>query len=232
LTVLVVLRRIAEQREKLIVAHADDHLDDGEEVQQWVRASRVGARGDGFIYLTQSRVIVHLSGSDEDNGGFGWEELEAWGVATDVRGGPVLALETEDGHCVVQLRAQTEAMARDVKEFLERIGEMAPVPRRPVKTRNHIGEFEPVKTVEVQPYKLSIGGQAKRIIITIVGAALIIFALLIIPLPGPWSILISIGGFAILAQEYDWAKDALEWFKTKYEQAKKKISSRRRRNTT
>ena len=228
----MVFRKIAEQREKLIVAHADDHLPDGEEIQHWVRVSRVGARGDGFIFLTPNRVIVHLSGSDEDNGGFEWGELEAWGVAPDVRGGPVLALETEDGRCVVQLRAQTTAMARDVTTFIEQFGGLAPMPSRPVQSGQHVGEFEPHTSVDVQPHKLSIGGKARRIIITIVGAALIIFALLIIPLPGPWSILISIGGFAILATEYDWAKDALEWFRKKYEQAKKKIQSRRQKKPT
>ena len=227
----MILRKIAEQREKLIVAHADDHLPDGEEIHQWVRASRVGARGDGFIFLTPKRVIVNLSGGDEDNGGFQWDELEAWGVAADVRGGPVLALETENGHCVVQLRAQTQAMAEDVGKFIERFGELAPVPQRPVQRGQHIGDFEPHTNVDVQPHQLSIGGKAKRTIITIIGAALIVFALLIIPLPGPWSILISIGGFAILATEYDWAKDALEWFKKKYAQAKNKINSRRQNPT-
>jgi uncharacterized protein (TIGR02611 family) len=102
------------------------------------------------------------------------------------------------------------------------------MPRDPVEADPEIGEFKPHTAVDVKPHKLTIGDQARRVIVTILGAAMMIFAVLIIPLPGPWSFLITIGGFAILATEYDWAKDALDWVKDQYKQAKEKIQSRRK----
>jgi hypothetical protein len=51
--------------------------------------------------------------------------------------------------------------------------------------------------------------------LTLIGIALIVIAVLIGFLPGPWSIPLVIAGLAVLAREYDWAKDLLEWFKDK-----------------
>jgi uncharacterized protein (TIGR02611 family) len=226
----VVFRRIAEQREKLIVSRADDHLDDDEKVLHWIRASAVHGRQVGFIFLTPNRVIVHLSGRDNDHA-FSWDKLRAWGIAPGVRGGPVLALETDEGDAIVQMRAQTAAMAHEVTKFIEQFAGLAPTPQLPVRGDPAFGEFAPHQSVEVEAHKLTIGAAARRLIVTIIGAALIIMAVLIIPLPGPWSILITIGGFAILSSEYDWAKDALDWLKEKYQQAKEKIASRRRKPT-
>ncbi|MEA2434172.1 MAG: hypothetical protein QOG54_1629 [Actinomycetota bacterium] len=225
----MVFRRIAEQRQRVILGRADDHLDEDEEVLHWIRASKVNGRGDGFLFLTPKRVIVNLSGREDDRS-FTWSELQAWGIAADVRGGPVIALETEDGHSLVQMRAQTDAMAREVATFIEKFAGLAPMSRDLVNADPEIGEFKPHTTVDVKPHKLTIGDQARRVIVTILGAAMMIFAILIIPLPGPWSLLITIGGFAILATEYDWAKDALDWLKEKYAQAKEKLRSRRKKS--
>ena len=222
----MVFRRIAEQRQKVILGRADDHLEDDEEVLHWIRASRVNGRGDGFLFLTPKRIIVNLSGRAEDRS-FTWDELRAWGIAPEVRGGPVIALVTDTGESLVQMRAQTTAMANDVAQFIEKFAGLAPMPRDSVKADPELGDFEPHSALDVKPHKLTIGDQARRVIVTILGAAMMIFAILIIPLPGPWSFLITIGGFAILATEYDWAKDALDWFKEKYNQAKEKLRSRR-----
>jgi uncharacterized protein (TIGR02611 family) len=225
----MVFRRIAEQREKLIIGRAEEHLDEDEKVLLWVRANRVHGRGDGFIFLTPNRIIVNLSGKPDDRS-FSWDELRAWGISPDVHGGPVLALETDDADSVVQMRAQTSAMARDVAEFIQAFADLAPTPLLPVKGDPELGDFHPHESLDVKAHKLSIGNLARRIIVTVVGAALIIAAVLIIPLPGPWSILITIGGLAILSSEYDWAKDALEWAKRKYQQAKEKLTRRKQSN--
>ena len=83
--------------------------------------------------------------------------------------------------------------------------------------------------VEHQPKGMT--EKVKRTVVTVTGLSMILFAILIIPLPGPWSILISIAGFAILASEYDWAKDALGWMRKKYNDAKEKLKARRQPST-
>jgi hypothetical protein len=46
-------------------------------------------------------------------------------------------------------------------------------------------------------------------------------------LPGPWSFVVTIAGLAILASEYDWARDALAWSKDRYKAVSNKIKARR-----
>jgi uncharacterized protein (TIGR02611 family) len=66
---------------------------------------------------------------------------------------------------------------------------------------------------------LFVGRNAKRIVVTIVGAVVVIVGLILIPLPGPgW--LIVFAGLAILATEYVWAQRLLNYSMRKVGQAK------------
>jgi uncharacterized protein (TIGR02611 family) len=56
----------------------------------------------------------------------------------------------------------------------------------------------------------------KRVLTAIIGALVILIGIVLIPYPGPgW--LIVFAGFAILATEFEFAANALEWLKEKYE---------------
>ena len=66
----------------------------------------------------------------------------------------------------------------------------------------------------------------KRIAITAVGFLLLLVAVIIIPIPGPWSILLSIVALSILATEYVWAERLLRTAKRKAEQAKNLVLRR------
>ena len=60
---------------------------------------------------------------------------------------------------------------------------------------------------------------ARRVAITIVGFAVVVLGLILVPLPGPgW--LIVFAGLAILATEYVWARRLLNYAKSKVGQAK------------
>ena len=222
------LSRIAEQRQRLILAQADRYLEDGESVLHWVRARPAEGRRDGFVFLTEKRCIVHWTGKQDDiPGDFRWDEIVGWGIASDAAGGPILALESPDGKCFVQLRAGTSAMADEVGTFVKHFAERAPQPRGPVEGGDHLGSFEHRDSLEVSSHKMSITEHTRRVIVTVLGIALIISAIVIIPLPGPWSFIVTIAGLAILASEYDWARDAMEWTKQRYKAAADKIKARR-----
>ena len=188
----------------------------------------MNGRREGFVYLTPKRCIIHWSGrSDEAPGDFAWESLKSWGVVSDARGGPILGLEAAEGKCFVQLRATTPAMADAVSTFVKHFADHAPEPRREMSGGDHLGLFEQTDSPDVRLHRMSIGDQARRIIVTVLGLTLIVGAILIIPLPGPWSFIVTIAGLAILASEYDLAKDALTWTKQKYQQASAKLKARR-----
>jgi uncharacterized protein (TIGR02611 family) len=222
--VVALVRKISEQRHRLIVERADPFLDEGEDVIQWVRARRASGKGAGFIYLTVKRVIFVWPGS-EDDVAFLWDDISSWGLRLEHRGGPLLGLETDDGTFVAQVVAATGRMAEDVAAFVRRFAQLASPSGASLDHPEH-GHFEQRASVEVSAQKRSIGGLTKRFMITLLGAVLFSVGVLIIPLPGPWSLPLMLAGLAVLGSEYDWAKDALDWAKKKYEQAKKKLKSR------
>ena len=59
----------------------------------------------------------------------------------------------------------------------------------------------------------------KRIVVFVVGVALVLLGIALIPLPGPFSIPLMIAGLAVLATEYVWAEKVLDTVKEKAKQA-------------
>lgn len=56
---------------------------------------------------------------------------------------------------------------------------------------------------------------SKRVFIGVVGTAIVLIGIVLIPYPGPgW--LIVFAGFAVLATEFEFAQRALNWLRTKY----------------
>jgi uncharacterized protein (TIGR02611 family) len=226
---LGLLDRISQFRERHIASHAEPYLDDDEEIIQWVRARNVEGRGDGFIYLTDRRCVIHYTSRSDNHGSPTWDEVNAWGISRGTKGGPVLGIETAKGDShFVQMVVTTPAMAREVATFVERFADLAPDPAGSMVSGKHIGRFEPRRKVEVERHRKSIKDQTQRIIITVLGVVLIVVGIIITPLPGPWSLPLLIAGLAILASEYDWAKDARDWVRVNSRKVANKIKSRSR----
>jgi uncharacterized protein (TIGR02611 family) len=219
--------RIAEKRDDIILSRARPHLDDGEEVIHWARARRHGSNDDGFVYVTERRLVVHWSRRDHGHYMIPWERVTAWGISESGGKGPILAIESPDERAEVQLKVGTEASASRVRGFLDVFGELAPIPRRalhPTGKMGEVAEWHP----NVQRERRSVAGHTQRVMVTIIGVGLIVLAALIIPVPGPWSFILTLGGLAVLAREYDWAQDVRDWVHDRYKEAAKKIKNRKR----
>ena len=219
--------RFDDQRNRTAISRALPFLEEDEEIVHWVRVRHTETRKEGFAYLTERRLLLRWEGRKVDaHQEFRWHQVEAWGVEAEASGGPRLCVEAEAGETVVQIPARSRGVAERVSHFLRHFAHRAPKPKRSLATPD-TEHFKPQETVEVTQERRSALGQTKRLIVTIIGVALIVFALLIIPLPGPWSILLTIAGLAVLATEYDWAQDLSDFFRDKYEDAKAKIKARR-----
>lgn len=60
---------------------------------------------------------------------------------------------------------------------------------------------------------------SKRIAVFVVGVALVLLGIALIPLPGPFSIPLMVAGLAVLATEFVWAERMLDQVKDKTRQA-------------
>jgi uncharacterized protein (TIGR02611 family) len=219
------IQRISEQRERVIVSQAAPYLDDGEEVAYWVRARRPEGRGEGFVFITPRRCIVHFTSQGDFSGSITWDEIHAWGLTGNSGRGPVLGVESADEILVAELHVATSQMVDEVAAFVARFAELAPEPES-FPRHERLGEFRAHHEVEVSRLKKSIGAHTKRVIVTAIGVVLVAGGILIVPLPGPWSLPIILGGLAVLSSEYDWAKDTLEWVKQRYQEVKNRIKGR------
>lgn len=221
-------RSVAQKRNEHIVRKVDPLLDESEEVIDWVRARHPEDGRRGVAYITDRRFVVHWSGRKDGHSMCRWEEFATWGLNEDRAGGPILAIETGEGVSYVQLVVETKAMGDTLQVFMERFAELAPWPHTGPEAPEHDGDFEPRKEIKSEARHRTPAEMVKRVLITVAGIALIVVGILIIPLPGPWSFVLNIAGLALLAQEYDWAEDLLDWTKEKFAQAKKKMQGRKK----
>lgn len=69
-------------------------------------------------------------------------------------------------------------------------------------------------------------GLITKAVITVVGLVVIAAGIFLSGpgIPGP-GFLVILGGLAILATEYDWARRVLEWARERYEQAKERVAN-------
>lgn len=219
-------RRLADQRQQLIFDHARPFLDDDEEILEWARARRAAGRGSGFVFITDNRLVIAWARGDGDVA-IAWSEVRSWGIDREERGGPVLGVGTDQGVEMAQLVTTTQGLAENARGFIQRFAELAPPTEDSFEVTGETGRFRVLKDVDIAPPHRSAWEISRRIGVTILGVALMVLGIAIIPLPGPWSFLINIGGLAVLASEYDWAKDLLTWTRRKFESAKARVSQRK-----
>ncbi len=216
---------LSEQRTRLILAHARPHLRPGERVEQWVRVRQRNSRRAGFAYLTDRGLILHWTGRKDGHAAASWEDIEAWSIETGAARGPILCVEARGERWLMQMPTDTAATTERVREFLMRVARRA-VGASVASVDGVGGGFEQVAALDFEVGRRSVQDQTKRVLITILGVAIIVASLVIIPLPGPWSILGVIAGLALLATEYDWAQDLQVWAKERYQRTAKKLRDR------
>lgn len=222
-----VVRFVKEQRDKQIVAQARPYLSEGEKVVGWVRAHEFGGKRRGYVFLTHKRLVVHWVGGSDGRPQISWHEVSWWGVSDRSEGPPIVGVETEEESVVFEVRLSNQRAVDSVKDFLRRFARLAPAPRQEIRRAQAEETFAAKAEVEVKPKRRSWAGHTKRIVVTIIGATVLLVGILIIPLPGPWSAPLILGGLAILASEYDWAEDTMNWAKEKMRRAREKIQARR-----
>ncbi len=207
---------LSEQRDRQITDHAAPYLDPDEEVLDWVRIRHPERRRDGFAYITARRFIVHWVGKSEGHRAPAWGEIVTWELQRDKKQVPVLCVSTAAGTVSVRLLVSTGGLVERVTRFLARFSELAPRP----------GISATEEELQVMVEQRSVLAQTKRGVVALIGIALVLAGMLLGPLPVAPGIPLIIAGLAVLASEFDWAKDALVWVKTKYRETTQRFKAR------
>ncbi len=217
-------------REDQILRHAYPHMEEGERVTHWARARSADGKGSGFLYLTDRRIIAHFGADEKEQAAIPWTAVDSWGIDDGAALGPLLVVEDEDQDgtlIVANLPVSSKDRTTAVNRFLQEFSDMAPWPRRALRSAASEAA-KPSTGVRVDFQKRSLTAKTMRIIKTVAALVLGTIGILIIPVPGPWSFLLNLAALAILASEYDWAEDLLDWTRDRYQAAKNKLKRRKR----
>lgn len=190
-------------RERLVLGHVVRYLDGDEEVLAWTHANVPGTRAPGVLIVTNHRLLLHVATSSVPDVSTPIRRLANF---TLHRRNPEVVrvrLSGDDGDVEVELSLTHRVRSRSVGRVL------AALVRHQVSAPDQI-DWE--LTSPVPPMPRSARHHARRVVVTVAGVlVLLVSALFASPFfPGPGA-LTAVAGIAILAREYEWARDLHVW---------------------
>ena len=194
---------VARFRERLVVGPLRASFDPGESLLAWAHARVPGVRPPAVLVVTDQRCLVHIaSPSVADT----YTQLAAL-VRFDLdRATPEtvgVRLNGTGEEVVAELSLTTRARSRAAGRVLSAL------------VRQNVGapeSFDPSQTSPLPPVPRGVKDHARRVWVTVVGILVLLVSLAFASpfVPGPGA-LTAVAGIAILAREYEWARDVHVW---------------------
>ncbi len=190
-------------RERLVLGSVLKYLDGDEHVAAWTHATVPGTRSPAVLLVTEYHCVLHVASSTIPDISTPLSELS--GFTFKHRNPEVVQLRLigESDAVDVELSLTNRLRSRSVGRVLSAL------------TAKQIAApdaFNPELTSPIPPMVRSARHHARRVIITIVGVLVlmlsVVFASPFVPGPGA---LTAVAGIAILAREYEWARDLHVW---------------------
>ena len=189
-------------RERLVLGPIVRYLDGDDEVLAWTHASIPGTRAPGVLAVTHYHCVLHVASSAIPDITTPLPRLSGFKLNRQnpevVRVRLVGEVEVD-----VELSLTHRVRSRSVGRVLSAL------------TSHHIAApqgFDPALTSPIPPMVRSARHHARRIWVTILGIVVLmlsaVFASPFVPGPGA---LTAVAGIAILASEYEWARDLHVW---------------------
>ncbi len=198
------MRTVARFRERLVLGPVRAGLWPGEEIAAWSHASVPGVRAPGLLVVTDRRCLLHVASSNVPDIDTPLHRLSGFDLERSKSDRVRVRLNGRRGQDVlVELSLTSRARSRAVGRVLSAL------------TRHDIlapESFDAAMTSPLPPMPRGVRGQARRVWVTVVGVLVLLvsvaFASPFVPGPGA---LTAVAGFAILAKEYEWARDVHVW---------------------
>jgi uncharacterized protein (TIGR02611 family) len=197
------MARLRRFRERLVLGAIVHYLDGDEHILAWTHANVPETRAPGVLAVTNLRCHLHVASSAIPDIATPLSELS--GFKLNRRNPEVVQVRlVGEGHEVdVELSLTNRVRSRSVGRALSAL------------TRAQVAgpdSFNPELTSPVPPMVRSARHHARRIWVTVLGVLVLlasaVFASPFVPGPGA---LTAVAGIAILAREYEWARDLHVW---------------------
>lgn len=200
---------ISRLREHLVLGAVRRQLENGEQVLAWSHAQVPETRAPGLFVVTDRRCLLHVTNPSVEDVDTPLERFRLFDLDRRNASTARVRLRGEHAEVVAEFsltsRARSRAMGRVLTE-LQRADIHAP------------DTFDPTATSPLQPIERGVRDHARRIWVTVAGLFVLLLSLLFASpfVPGPGA-LTAVAGLAILAREYEWARDVHLWAARKAE---------------
>jgi uncharacterized protein (TIGR02611 family) len=190
-------------RERLVLGHVHRALDGGEHVVAWSHVNVPGKRAPGLFVVTDRRCLLHVASGSFPDVSRPLERFDLFDVDRHSDEVARVRLLGDDTEVVAEFSLSSRARARSAGRVLREL------------TRADIGApaaFDPQLTSPLPPLQRRMRHHARRAWITVVGVVVLVLSVVFASpfVPGPGA-LTAVAGFAILAKEYEWARDIHVW---------------------
>ena len=208
---------VARYRERLVLGPLRPGLTAGESVLAWAHARVPDVRAPAVLIVTDRRCLLHVASTsvvDVDTPLGSLVRFDLDRASPETVG---VRLNGAGAEVVAELSLTTRARSRAVGRVLSAL------------TLNNIGApetFDPNMTSPLPPVPRGMKDHARRVWVTVLGIVVLLVSLAFASpfVPGPGA-LTAVAGIAILAREYEWARDLHVW---SYRQAERFMAWLRR----
>lgn len=194
---------LSRLRERLVLGQLRQSLAEGEAVQAWSHASLPGTRAPGLLVVTQRRCLLQVASHAVPDVDLPLDRFRAFDLDRRTASTAQLRLRGDDTEVVVEFSLTSRHRARAMGRVLAQL------------SRADIGapeSFDPSATSPLPPVVRGVRDHARRVWVTVLGVLVLAVSLLFASpfVPGPGA-LTAVAGLAILAREYEWARDVHLW---------------------
>ncbi len=190
-------------RERLVLGPIRQSLGDDETVLAWSHAALPGTRAPGLFVVTERRCLLQVASPSVPDVETPLDRFRVFDLDRRTVSTAQVRLRGDEAEVVAEFSLTSRHRARAMGRVLSQLA------------RADIGapdSFDPSATSPLPPVVRGVRDHARRVWVTVLGALVLTVSLLFASpfVPGPGA-LTAVAGLAILAREYEWARDVHLW---------------------
>ncbi len=196
-------RPLRRFRDRLVLGQIVRYLDGDDDIVAWTHARVPQARAPAVLVVTKHYLVLHVASSEIPDVTTPLAQLSGFKLHRRDPQVVLVRLVGDDREVDVELSLTHRVRSRSVGRVLSAL------------TRNEVAapdSFNPELTSPLPPMVRGVRHHARRVLVTTLGVlVLLVSAAFATPfVPGPGA-LTAVAGIAILASEYEWARDLHVW---------------------